>query len=420
MNKLLLTAHEHYVHILLSPPTATTLSQTPAAVPLSRRGREGGNRRRKNVTAKTKRARKTKPPVAPAPEPEIVAYKGFDNDFRCRGYQYEVGKTYEHAGEVGACRSGFHACEHPLDVFRYYAPAGSRFALVKQSGSLSRHDEDTKIASARITIDAEIDLTGLIQAAVKWVFARAKWVDGPVATGDYEAATASGDHGAATASGDHGAATASGDHGAATASGDHGAATASGDQGAATASGHHGAATASGYYGAATSSGYYGAATSSGYYGAATSSCDHGAATASGYHGAATASGDRGAATSSGYYGAATASGHHGAATASGDQGAATASGHHGAATASGDQGAATASGDHGAATASGNHGAATASGDQGRVRGKDGNALFLVHRDASGNITHAWAGIVGRNGIKPDTWYRLGPDGNPVEWGEG
>lgn len=85
--------------------------------------------------------------------------------------------------------------------------------MVKQWGTLSRHFDDTKVASAKISIEAEIKLPELIQAAVKWVFDRAKWVDGPVAAGNNEAATASGDHGAATASGDQGAATASGRHG---------------------------------------------------------------------------------------------------------------------------------------------------------------------------------------------------------------
>ena len=47
---------------------------------------------------------------------------------------------------------------------------------------------------------------------------------------------------------------------------------------------------------------------------------------------------------------------------------------------------------------------------------GADGCALFLVHRDDDGNITHAWAGIAGRNGIEPDTWYSLGDDGQPVK----
>lgn len=131
----------------------------------------------------------------------IKAYKGFNTDMTCRGFQYELGKTYEHKGDVEACSSGFHACEHPLDVFRYYPPATSRFAAVAMDGETSKDGSDTKIAAAKITIEAELKLPDIIAAAVKWVFDRAKWTDGPVAVGPNEGATASGYGGAATASG---------------------------------------------------------------------------------------------------------------------------------------------------------------------------------------------------------------------------
>ncbi|MBF3746047.1 hypothetical protein ISF87_28265, partial [Burkholderia pseudomallei] len=208
---------------------------------------------------------------------KIVSYKGFDADMKCRGFQYATGEEYTHEGDVEACAAGFHACEYPLDVLRYYSPNTSRFFVVEQSGKLSRHDEDSKVASSKIKIGVELSLPGLIKAAVEYTFSRAKPID------PNSPAYSTADNGAATASGYSGAATASGDRGAATASGDRGAATASGYSGAATASGDRGAATASGYSGAATASGDRGAATASGYSGAATASGDRGAATASGY-----------------------------------------------------------------------------------------------------------------------------------------
>ena len=52
----------------------------------------------------------------------VVAYKGFDDNLACRGFQYEIGKEYVHDGEVAACSGGFHACEHPLAVPRRYEP----------------------------------------------------------------------------------------------------------------------------------------------------------------------------------------------------------------------------------------------------------------------------------------------------------
>ena len=209
-------------------------------------------------------------------EQKLKTYKAFDKDLSCRGFKYEVGKEYEETGDIKACEKGFHACPYPLDVFGYYAPAGSRFCEVEQSGKIDDSESD-KVCSSKIRIGAELDIRGLVKAAISFVKERCTnecnaEPGKPATAGDSGAATA-GDYGAATA-GYRGAATA-GDYGAATA-GYRGAATA-GNSGAATA-GDYGAATA-GNSGAATA-GDSGAATA-GYRGAATAG-DYGAATARG------------------------------------------------------------------------------------------------------------------------------------------
>jgi hypothetical protein len=195
----------------------------------------------------------------------IKSYKGFNKDMTCKDKQYEVGKDYEE-DEAVACECGMHACEYPLDCFKYYPPSKSVYCEVEQSGDISRHD-DSKIASTKMHIGAQLSIAGIVNAAIKYTKEKIE-----TTCIESKAATA-GDSGAATA-GDCGAATA-GNHGAATA-GNHGAATA-GNRGAATA-GNHGAATA-GNHGAATA-GNRGAATA-GNYGAATAG-NHGAATSGG------------------------------------------------------------------------------------------------------------------------------------------
>ena len=232
----------------------------------------------------------------------IFSYKGFDKDLKCRDFQYALGETFTHEGAVGACSSGFHACEYPLNVFDYYAPAGNRFAVVEQSGDLSRKkDGDTKVASRTITIKAELTLAGLVEAAIEYTTSRCLPID-PISQ-----ASATGDRGAASATGTRGAASATGYQGAASATGTRGAASATGDQGAASATGDQGAASATGYRGAASATGDRGAASATG---------DQGAASATGTRGAASATGDQGAASATGAKSVAIAAGYEGKARA--------------------------------------------------------------------------------------------------------
>ena len=129
-------------------------------------------------------------------EQKIKAYKAFDKDLSCRGFKYEVGKEYEETGDIKACEKGFHACPYPLDVFGYYTPAGSRFCEVEQSGKIDDSESD-KVCSSKIRIGAELDIRGLVKAAVSYVKERCTNECNadpgkPATAGDYGAATARG------------------------------------------------------------------------------------------------------------------------------------------------------------------------------------------------------------------------------------
>ena len=177
-------------------------------------------------------------------------YKGMSKDMKCRGFQYEVGKEYE-TDKAVACECGFHACEYPLDVFNYYPPSTSRFFEVEQSGEISKHGGDSKVASTKIKIGAELSIAGLVKAAVEFTKERCTQAEEDKATGYQGAASATGYQGAASATGDRGAASATGYQGAASATGDQGAASATGDRGAASATGNASVAMAAGIDGRA-------------------------------------------------------------------------------------------------------------------------------------------------------------------------
>ena len=139
----------------------------------------------------------------------IRGYKGFDANMACRGHKFEVGKTYT-TDKAKACESGFHFCERPRDVWRYYAPAGSRFAVVAGSGQIDRHDEDSKVACTEIEIVREVSLREMIDLCIADTWDKAEKVGGWQATGDRGAASATGHWGAASATGYRGAASATG------------------------------------------------------------------------------------------------------------------------------------------------------------------------------------------------------------------
>ncbi len=217
----------------------------------------------------------------------IKTYKGFNKDMTCREFRYEEGKEYEHNGNVRACKSGFHACENPMDVLGYYPPCDNkgnlqRYCEVEQSGTLDCSEND-KVCSSRLRVVAEIGLNGLIKAGVRFILDKVDFKDAKESnTGDQSAATNTGDRSAATNTGNQSAATNTGNQSAATNTGNWSAATNTGDWSAATNTGNQSAATNTGNRSAATNTGDRSAATNTGDQSAATNTGDWSAATVEG------------------------------------------------------------------------------------------------------------------------------------------
>lgn len=101
---------------------------------------------------------------------KIIGYKGFDKDFKCKDMQYVIGATYMHIGDISLCNSGFHFCEHPLDVFRYYRSFDSKFAEIEAYKVSDEKSEDSKRVCKRITIKSELSLKSLIDIGLKILF----------------------------------------------------------------------------------------------------------------------------------------------------------------------------------------------------------------------------------------------------------
>ena len=219
----------------------------------------------------------------------MKAFKGFNKDLTCRGYQYEEGKEF-HTERAECCDTGFHACEYPLDCFGYYDPAHSVYHEVELSGEMDRSGDNTKVCATDIKIGARLSIAGLVKMAIDFTMSKVNKEAGSderhgfaSATGDYGASSATGDYGASSATGYKGASSATGDYGASSATGNYGASSATGNYGASSATGNCGASSATGNYGASSATGNCGASSATGYKGASSVSDPTGVAVAWGH-----------------------------------------------------------------------------------------------------------------------------------------
>ena len=159
----------------------------------------------------------------------MKVYKSTDKDMKCRGFQYELGKTAEVDGDIELCKNGLHACEMPLDVLGYYAPGdGSRYFEAELEDVSDEKGNDTERFGKKLTLSAEIGIPGLVKAQVEYVKAQCGFDNAIKKANNEKKNHATGESGAASATGVSGAASATGERGAASATGVSGAASATG------------------------------------------------------------------------------------------------------------------------------------------------------------------------------------------------
>ena len=104
-------------------------------------------------------------------------YKGTDKDMKCYGgYQYEIGRKETDTGAIRCGDKGFHSCEAPFDVLRYFPLRdGNRYFTAEASGIIDRTNaKDSKIASSELTIKTEIGIVGLIKAQIAYTKRKAE------------------------------------------------------------------------------------------------------------------------------------------------------------------------------------------------------------------------------------------------------
>ena len=277
----------------------------------------------------------------------MKAYKGFNRDMTCRGFQYEEGKSYE-TDRAEICECGFHACEDPLECFSYYKPGESVYHEVELDGEIVHNGEGTKVASTRIKIGPRITIADLVKAEIDFVRAHA----GTRKRCSNVATSGNNAH-------------------------------------------------------AATSGVFANAATSGAFAHAATSGNNAHVAT-SGNNANAMTSGYGASAETSGSWANAATTGINACAKTSGFRSHAMTSGLGATAITSGDSSNAVAAGDFSEAESMGENAIAVVLGSNCKARGSLGSWLVLTERDGENNVLGVKAIRIDGKKYKPDTWYAL------------
>ena len=87
----------------------------------------------------------------------MKGYKIFNSDWTCRGFQYEVGKTYEMKEDPICCERGFHFCGKLIDCFGYYNfDSENKVAEIEATGAIDDDGNEEKYCTNKIKIVREL------------------------------------------------------------------------------------------------------------------------------------------------------------------------------------------------------------------------------------------------------------------------
>ncbi len=316
----------------------------------------------------------------------MIAYKGFDKDLMCKGFQFEIGGEYEEK-EAMICKCGFHACKYPLDIFKYYSPSTSRYCVVELTDleDISINHPD-KVCGKKIKIIRELSLKELTYIAYELSCDSTN-------TGNYSTATNTGKYSTATNTGYRSAAINAGDYSTATNTGYQSAAINAGD------------------YSTACNTGNYSTACNTGYQSAATNTGDQSDAINAGNYSTACNTGEYSTATNTGYRSAAINTGYRSTTTNTGNRSAATNTGDRSTTTNTGDRSTATNTGDYGKTVVTGKFSIAHSDGCKGSASGALGcwiTVAELESKEDNHSILCVKAGKIDGINLMPDVFYRV------------
>jgi hypothetical protein len=187
-------------------------------------------------------------------EKEIIAYKGFDKNMKCRGFQYAVGKTYTHNGPVKICESGYHACENPIDVYAYYDPGNSIFCEVRLSGKMERSKDDSKIAAEVLTIIRILSSSEFSKITAEYIYHNAK--EKNITTGYHSSSSNTGYCSSSINTGGYSSSSNTGDYSSSINTGGYSSSSNTGDRSSSINTGDRSSSSNTGYRSSSSNTGY--------------------------------------------------------------------------------------------------------------------------------------------------------------------